>query len=178
MQMSAGAIPAIPVAFTSRTTTLMRAFAARAVPASLFGHTRNDNSAVAPSVGVPTEPLCGAKNEFATSGTPAVAGIAAAIIPSIATAVNNNFHLSGILDPPRRGPSPRPCSCPNTPRPPVPGDPRRPELNTADRTIKPCLPVDASNAQPGAREPQLRPMEPPELPLPPGSPLPSFGRGK
>src|SRR6266705_6671724 len=59
-----------------------------------------------------------------------------------------------------------------------PGDPRRSELNTADRTIKPCLPVDASNAQPGAREPQLRPMEPPELPLPPGSPPPSCGRGK
>lgn len=50
-----------------------------------------------------------------------------------------------------------------------PGRLSHPNLSSVDRPLNPCLPIDASNAQRGAREPQLRPPEPPEL-RPPGCP--------
>ena len=70
-QTSAAAIPGIPFEFESRTTTLIRALFARLVPPSLFGHALKNDAADVPSIGVPTLPRCGTKNDAVGSGTPA-----------------------------------------------------------------------------------------------------------
>src|SRR6267378_2041785 len=66
--------PTIGASPPSLRTILIRALFGRLAPPSLFGQARKKAAAVVPSIGLPTDPACGTKYDFAASGTCACTG--------------------------------------------------------------------------------------------------------
>ena len=70
---------------------------AKIIPYEIIRKKRDAN---VPSAGVATVPDCGTKNEFVTSGMPAITGAAAAINASAAPARSTAFQRLRMLHPP------------------------------------------------------------------------------
>src|ERR1700741_784566 len=93
-QISAAATPGIPLPLISSTVTFNREWLNKLAPPSLFGHIRKNLVAFVPSTGAVVVQAWGTKNDLVMSGTPAIAGIAAANTPTEAMAIKEPFHLS------------------------------------------------------------------------------------